>query len=242
MAAVAQAAALTRAHRLAQLRLGAAGARQMFAAWPLLDLEDIDGSFQRWLRVVVRLAQAQRDASSGLAAGYYRQFRAIEAAGAPPFVPLLAPELDVNALTGALVITGPAGLKRSLRTGVPLATAAELAQVETARASMRYVLDGGRTTITRSVAADPRSIGWARVASGSACAFCAMLASRGPVYSAGSVDFEAHKGCGCGAEPVFRQDAEWPPNARDYKQMWSDSGAQGPDALNTFRRHLAAGR
>lgn len=242
MAATEAAARLTRAHNLAQLRLGVVGTRQMLSAWPLLDLHDLDGTFERWLRVVTRLTQAQRQASASLAARYYTTFRAVEAPEAPAFVPVLAAEVDTNALTGALVVNGPATLRRAVGRGVPLADAAGLARAESARASMMHVLDGGRQTVNRSVAADQRAIGWARVASATACAFCSMLASRGPVYKADTVDFLTHKGCACGTEPVFRDDAEWPPNAREYQQMWSESGARGPDALNTFRRHLAAVR
>lgn len=242
MASTAEASALTEAHRLAQVRLGLLGARRMLAAWPLIDPEDIDRTFERWLRVVVPLTQAQRDASAALADRYYREFRNREAPGAPPFTPLRPDPLDVDALTGAMVVNGPATLKRALGRGLSIDAASALARTETARAAAYYTLDGGRNLISRSVAADRTALGWARVASGRACAFCAALASRGPVYSEATVGFEAHRGCGCSAEPVYRTDADWPANSRQYQQMWRESGASGPDALNTFRRHLAAGR
>jgi hypothetical protein len=63
---------------------------------------------------------------------------------------------------------------------------------------------GGRETITSTVKADPRAVGYERVTSGSACDFCSMLADRGAVYGEASADFEAHDGCACGAEPVYR--------------------------------------
>lgn len=240
MAATAEATRLTSAHRLAQLRLGVAGARQTMSAWPLLDPHDLDGTFARWLTVVTRLTEAQRQASASLAAAYYAQFRAAEIPDAPAFTPTLATAVDTDSLTAGLVVTGPAAL-RGLG-GAQLARAADTARVETARVSMMHALDGGRATVNGAVTSDRRAIGWARVASATACAFCSMLASRGPVYSADTVDFETHRGCGCGTEPVFREDAAWPVNSREHQQMWNASGASGPDALNTFRRHLASVR
>lgn len=242
MASSPAAAQLTERHRLAQLRLGAIGARRMLAAWPLIDPKAVDDTFERWLRVVLPLTQAQREASARLAQRYYSEFRNREVPDAPAFTPPPVTPLDTNALTGALVVTGPAALKNNVSRGMDLTRAAGLARTETARAAMRYGLEGGRTMLTGSVAADPRALGWARVASGRACAFCSMLASRGPVYSETSVGFEAHRGCGCSAEPVFNRDTAWPAGSRQYQQMWSESGASGPDALNTFRRHLASVR
>jgi len=62
----------------------------------------------------------------------------------------------------------------------------------------------------------------ARVASANSCAFCAMLASRGPVYKEETVDFEAHDHCTCGSEPVY-EGAEWPPNSKEYQDLWYEN-------------------
>lgn len=50
----------------------------------------------------------------------------------------------------------------------------------------RIVLNGARQTIADSVAADPGKPTYARHASANACAFCALLASRGAVYTSSS--------------------------------------------------------
>lgn len=239
MASTAAAAQLTERHRLAQLRLGIIGSQRTIAAWPLIDPANIDETFARWVRVVIPLTQAQREASVRLAERYYQTFRNLEIPAAERFIPPPVAPLDVDALTGALVVTGPASVKNNVARGMDIGRASGLARTETARAAMRYSLDGGRTLLTGAVGADRRALGWARVASGRACAFCSMLASRGPVFSEATVGFEAHRGCGCSAEPVFREDTAWPAGSRGYQQMWSESGASGPDALNTFRHHLA---
>ena len=47
----------------------------------------------------------------------------------------------------------------------------------------RQVLSVGRDTLMESIASDPAGPTYARHASANACAFCAMLATRGPVYT-----------------------------------------------------------
>jgi len=50
----------------------------------------------------------------------------------------------------------------------------------------RIVQNVGRDTITDAVVSDPAGPTYARHASANACAFCAMLATRGPVYAPGN--------------------------------------------------------
>lgn len=66
-----------------------------------------------------------------------------------------------------------------------------------------------------------------------------MLASRGGVYSRRSVDFPAHDGCSCSAEPVWSREQE-PPEVLALRRLWEEStaGLSGRDALNAFRRAL----
>lgn len=242
MAVNAAAARLTEAHRLAQARLGARTTTRILDVWPLLDLAALDDTFPRWLRSTVPIIQANRQASSTLAANYYRTFRTVSLGlDSDPFAPVLAGPASLDAVTGALVLTGPATIKRALTRGMPLSQAEALAQTESARAAMYHSLNGGRETIAASVAADPKAVGYARAASGDACAFCAMLASRGPVYSEDTVDFEAHPGCHCEPEPQFSRNDPWPDGSRDYQRMWNESQDGVPKAdrgLNAFRRHL----
>lgn len=194
---------LTEAHRLAQARLGADTVRQVFASFPLLDGTDIDGTFERWLRVVFPILRSQRSTSATLAANYLTTFRALELGVGATGASVLADGLPAEAVTTSLVVTGPAAIKSNIARGLSLASAMERAQVTAARATMRHVLNGGRETITQSVDADRRARGWQRVTSGNACSFCSLLASRGAAYGEASADFQAHDGCSCSAEPVY---------------------------------------
>lgn len=193
--------ALTEGHRLAQLRLGVSLVRRVRLAWPLLDPLNLDGSSERWLRVVVPLVEAQRGLSSTLAAGYYSQLRVSQLGEG--FSAVLAGPADIAALTTSLLVTGPVSVKAAMASSRRLSEAVDTAEARTARAAMRHALNGGRETLLQSLKADTQARGWRRVTSGRACDFCSMLASRGGVYSADSADFQAHDGCSCSAEPVW---------------------------------------
>lgn len=242
MALTPAAARLTETYRLAQARLGARVVAQMRSAWGVLNPEDLDGSFERWLRVALPLIQANRATAAALAAGYLSVFRTLELglAGSVGFHPTLAGAADTKAVTTSLLVTGPWSIKQAMTRGVALTQAVDVAEARTSAAAMRHTLDGGRETIVATVASDHRAVGWARVASGNACAFCAMTASRGPEYkSEQSAAFEAHDGCQCGAEPVYHADAPWPANSQRYRDLWDEHAAGADNPLNTFRQALA---
>lgn len=247
MAATAAAAHLTESHRLAQARIGSSTVRQMLAAWSVLRFDDLDGSFPDWLRVVVPLIAAQRRTSATLAANYLAVFRTLELGiAADTLRPVLADTVPLDALTTSMLVTGPARIRSALARKVPPQKALANAAAGTAAAAMRHALNGGRETVTETVKADPKAIGWARATSGSPCAFCAMLASRGPVYKskAGAEGnredrLKCHDSCNCTPEPVFRPDADWPTGSRRLHDLWEESTAAGGDPLNTFRRALA---
>lgn len=249
MAATLVGAQLTELQRAAQLRLAAQTVSQMRAAWGLLDPAELDATFERWLRVAVPVVQNNRAASARLAAAYLAAFRRAELGTVAGLPAVTAAPVDVKAVTTSLLVTGPWSIKKAMTAGVALARATDVAEARAAATAMRHVLDGGRDTILPTVAADRQALGWARVASANSCAFCAMLASRGPDYSSeGTASFEAHDGCQCGAEPVYSPDAAWPANSQRYRDLWDehtavrpDGAAPGSDAFNTFRRALAAG-
>lgn len=67
----------------------------------------------------------------------------------------------------------------------------------------QLIADSSRYTITGASAADPQANGWQRTGSGS-CGFCAMLISRGAIYTEDTAAFGAHRNCNCSAVPAFR--------------------------------------
>lgn len=241
MASSPSAAALTEGHRLAQLRLGASTVRLMRSTWPLLDPTDLDGTVERWLRVTVPLIDRQARQSTLLAGQYVQAFRTLEVGVDPGYAPVLAPPPDRNAVTTSLTVTGPVRIREQMTRLIPLAQAARIAESAMAAAGMRHALNGGRDTIIGSTRADRLALGWVRVVSGNPCAFCLMLASRGPVYRAETAGFQAHDSCSCSAEPVYSTDSAWPPGSRRAQALWQRAKAMDGDTTLNFR-HLVEGR
>ncbi|KWT60619.1 hypothetical protein ADL21_18310 [Streptomyces albus subsp. albus] len=120
-----------------------------------------------------------------------------------------------------------------------------------AMAADREALRAGRDLIDRASRQDRRVVGWARVTDGNPCAFCAMLASRGAIYTsrataagggrrkpAGSPDGRRranrrppvaledltryHNGCHCQTVPVYSRNDFMTPQARDYDRQWQE--------------------
>lgn len=241
MASSPSAAALTEGHRLAQARIAAQTVRLMRSAWPLLDPTNLDGTMARWLRVTVPLVSRQSAMSARLAAQYLTAFRAIELGLAGgTYTPVVA-VADTAAITTSLTVTGPVRIKDQMRRFVPFVRALTTAEAASASAGLRHALNGGRSTILDNVRRDRLALGWARVTSGDPCAFCAMLASRGPVYGEETADFQAHDSCSCTAEPVYSRDAAWPPGSERYRDLWQDAKRMGGDTAINFRQ-LVEGR
>lgn len=244
MASTALASRLTEAHRLAQARLGAQAAQQLLAAWQLLDPAELDATLDRWLRVVVPLVNAQRVTSARLSANYLSTFRALEL-GSSSYVPFLVEKIAPEAVVTSMTVTGPVAIRAALGRGIPFPTAVDRAAAGMAAAGMRHVLGGGRDTISTSIEADRKALGYARVTSGKTCAFCAMLASRGPVYKSQASAERAkdggkyHDSCNCTTEPVYREGAPWPAGAQRYHDLWQEVASGSDDPINTFRRALA---
>lgn len=256
--------ALTEAHRLEQARIGVQTARQLRSLWALLNAEGRTPTVDEWLGAVTTVLGRQHGLSAAAARDYYSAFRLAEI-GEAGFAARGIPTLNLEAVRASMVATGPYRLRQGIRRGLTVEEASQRAMISSAGEGVRIALDGGRQQIIRNVQADSRALGWVRVTDGDPCAFCAMLASRGPVFKgrataiAGTVfstsvnDYRAHARCGCTAEPVYRADTEWPGRAREFHDLWNraqqkarsdpewaSSGTKN-DALNNFRKLVERG-
>lgn len=127
-------------------------------------------------------------AAQSIAADYYDTVREVE--GAPGrFVPIVEPPASTGA--GALVgwasstATDDAAFEQLVRGGM-----------------QRRIVNQSRDVVVRSSIEDRAARGWMRIGAGK-CDFCAMLISRGAVYSERTVGFATHDHCGCNAAPAF---------------------------------------
>ena len=115
------------------------------------------------------------------------------------------------------------------------------------RAAERHAQEPARELV-QDVADEWPGVAWARVLTGpTSCYFCAMLASRGPVYTSetsalykgGQRVDKYHDGCDCEAVLVTNYSI-WE-GKRAHKlleQLWNDTteGFSGRGAMNAFRR------
>lgn len=234
---------LTRAHLQAQTRLRAAALRDFVRLWPLWQGDE--RSFRRLIAASTPLLRVYHGQSSALTSSYLQSFRAAERVGGD-FSPRLAEPLDEGVVGGTLFLTGHEMTRRAIAAGHSPQAAMQTALTRTSGSVTRLALQGGRDTLVASTAADTAAGGYVRVTSGNPCAFCAMIASRGPVFSEDTADFEAHDHCACTGEPSY-PGSEWPGRAREFRDTYNrairEALAAGElgrgtanDSLNAFRR------
>lgn len=229
MATTTEGRRLTEQHRILQRRLAALTVAQMRQLWRLLDPENLPASSEDWLTATVAMIERNHAASAALSARYFVQFRQTEVRdGAFQLPP--APILNREQATTSLTVTG---ISRVAEGKAAVDTAAA--------AAVRLALNGGRGMLVDAVEADPVALGWIRVTDGDPCAFCALLASRGPTFkSRGSAGFQAHDSCACTAEPVYDRNTEWPGRNREWADLYSEVAQGQPNPLNAFRRAYEA--
>ena len=219
MARTARANAETAKQRRVQALIRTVVQRRLTALWPMLDPLRLDETSPAWVAAAVEQIRGWHALSARAAASYFLAYRLAEGVvGTPP--PLVAPVFSLEAVKTSLIVTGPVALKKSTANGVPFSVSVPNAQTMTLGAAGRHVQQGGWDMLDSGVRSDDQAQGWARVASGDACAFCLMLAGRGPVYkSEETVAFEAHDHEACGLEPVF-ENYQWNSTAQRAAEAW----------------------
>jgi len=185
--------------------LSAQTARELRNIWPRLDWDHLAETYPLWFEEVARLVKRDRKISAGLASAYYKAFRRAEGLSARASTVVLS-DVNPEQLEIALRATAIGQYNKSLEAGHEVPKAISIALEASTGAATRLVLNGGRETVHASTMADPEASGWRRITSSNGCDFCLMLAGRGDVYSAETVDFSAHDHCSCMAEPAFGVD------------------------------------
>ena len=234
-------AALAEAHRIAQLRESAKVEAALAALWRrTIDPDDFERTFVLFREQALPLLQAGISRSQGVADAYLASLYEAKGLPAPPITALRP--VDESYLRGRIGLGAQSIYTASAlrRGGDPdaLMKAALAGMVGQAKGTM---LNAGRQRVQTLGSRDTRR--FARVSDGKPCSFCAMLISRGPVYTAATADFRAHAAprggtCGCSVRPVLPGDADrgWTPEARRFRAIWNDV-AEGDSTA--FRRVLS---
>ena len=239
-------------------RLNRSTLRDMTELWGLWRVGEWE-SFTQFATAAATLARARYGEAADLAVDYYRAFRLAEGAsgiatprrGSAPTRAELVGKLEAASLSKTV---------EALRAGQSPQAARQAGLTRASGVMTRESIAGANDALLESAKADPeagaRSPGrggkWQRVTnSGDPCAFCAMLAGRGPVYSEETADFEAHWHCNCTAEVAY-PGTGLPEQAKEYDRIYKravDSArASGElerktsnDLLNAFRREYERG-
>ena len=216
---------LTEAHRVAQVKVRNRVEREVKKQTHLVDLSDISGSYEWKLNLLGIVRDGYSD-SVNLATDYVPQFAIAETGSAESAV---IPEFDASAVDLTIRAQGDAAIKKAIGAGVEPQAALLQAVPSLAGWLGQQAAAGGRLVVTDTVKYSGKSGRWRRVAGGVACAFCGMLAGRGPVYTADTVLFRSHKHCGCGAEQVF---GDWQPTELEeqWRQAYEDAAKSADNA------------
>jgi hypothetical protein len=201
MPASGRARELAEAFRLGtQLRL-TAGRPYLTALVSELDVVTLGAAQDEAWRPLVDAVQSRRLVEAAYGSRFVTDFRIGQ--GAP--AGLVVPDVGSSAASTAALRNRLNGLIRSkAAAGYDLAVAAPTTRRQIRAAAEGLVARGARGTVERSATTVGRY--WRRVTDGDPCAFCAMLASRGPVYgSKQTAETRAadgrryHDHCGCTA-------------------------------------------
>lgn len=240
-----QAAQAQRFRRI-QALLAAQMARDVLRVWrELMNPAKVDQSWPAVRAALMPIVQRAREQSATLAKAAYLDAR--RAAGVPDdgFNPEGPLYLAADRLEASLDVTGPVEFKRAIAAGKSPEQAMDAAAVRMVGSTQFLALEGGRSVMKRSIEADERATGYARITDNDPCAWCAMLASRGPVYKSAVTAGDPRQGgdryhdhCGCQAWPAFTLDEPFVGVAEKLYDQWLTvtRGTGGRNAVNTWRR------
>lgn len=207
--------------------------RDLVAFWRQLDTTDARAATEAVRAVVAELGPAYAFAAGGVTADWYDELRDEAQVRAPYRARVAEPpnaerlEILARWSTGSLFGADPDD---------------RLALSKLAGGLQRVVADGSRDTVAWNVREDPAGPMYARHTSGRACAFCRMLATRGPVYrSERTAGGDYHDDCHCVAVPVWDVDAhEDPPYVEEWREQYAaareEAGGKTKDILREMRR------
>jgi hypothetical protein len=229
---------LTEDHRLVQARLMSVVSIQVLQIWGGFDIRRIDESWLFLEPALMAVIERARRESEDITDVYFRSFRdAEDVPGPAPTDYRVARDWQTPAKV-SLRVTGPVTAKRLVQQKAPQPE--KVALVRATGVATRVVADGGRELLGNAIRRDRRSLGYARVTSPRPCAFCAMIAGRGPVFRKTTVEFDAHDHCGCTGEPVYDRRTRWPGRAHEFEELYKSSTVGADDPLNAFRRAYEA--
>lgn len=243
---------LTRQHQAELIAVGAALEQEVRRVARTVSTSNVDAWWLRTMEELLRLVLGSFGASRRLGERYLLHHAALEGVE-------LAPELaawSTEQAATALRVTGPVAWKRSLAGSGSEMVASRTMADTLAGSAQRLALAGSRETVAGTIARSVGTVvGWRRVPDADPCAWCAMLASRGAVFTsreaAGGVvgrrgvtrgtrglGMSFHDNDQCTVEPLYEHEDE-PAYVDDLYQQWLEvtEGLSGDAAIRAWREH-----
>lgn len=239
-------AAEAQRYRRVQALLAAQMAREVLRVWrELMNPAKVDASWLAVRAALMPIVRQAREQSAVLARSAYMDAR--RTAGVPDgdFDPEGPLQLAVDRMESSLDVTGPVEFKKAIAAGKSPQQAMDAAAVRMVGSTQYLALEGGRSVMKQSIEADERATGYARVTDNDPCHWCAMLASRGPVYKSAKTAGDPRQGgdryhdhCACQAWPAFTLNEPFVGLAEKLYDDWLrvTRGTGGRNAVNTWRR------
>lgn len=173
--------AITEGYRLEQTGLRGQTELDVAVIMALLfNINDITGSWPETEAAIIEVIRQRGAQSVRLSQRAYELIRDAENIPGLPTVRGPGGPLDVDLLVKNLRAIGPGSAGEGLVKGWPDVVSTTTTRV--AGEASRVTQNQGRFSMHNSAMADKECIGWVRVTDGNPCAFCRLLASRGPVY------------------------------------------------------------
>ena len=202
------------AHRLLVDEAVRAATTDFLAEWRLMDLDNAAQTTAQVKEVLPLIGDAYGDAAGAIGADWYEDLREASVPSSRPYRATVA-DLPTESQYSALGGWGTAPLYSETPDYA-------LALTRLAGGLQRQVTTVDRHTILDNILRDDVTVRHARTASSGACAFCAMLAIRGGVYTDETVKFRAHDYCRCMSVPVFGNETLERPSHYDLYQRAYD--------------------
>lgn len=218
MARSAEARALTEAQRISQNALAESTGRMVGRRYyrAARSVADIDALRSSWVADAVAQSQAAARKSQDRTRRYLTRYADAEGEE----LEVITPTLSEVSMAQTMTVSGPIMFKVGKSRGLSDDQALAYSRTRVSMAARNIVMGAGRDMTMQTARHNHER--FRRVTDGKPCAFCAMLASRGPVYvSMDTADFRAHGACGCTAEIAFETPDEWVAQyATDEEVAW----------------------
>lgn len=140
-----------------------------------------------------------------------------------------------------MTLSGPVTRRVAIRAGASEAEALALARKRMGIAAGKLARDRDRLSVIRS--ARKSKLRARRVIVGKTCAFCSMLAARGPVYTPETAAFQSHPHCDCTYEISDQTPKQWlRSGATSHEEAISDAYDQAAEATKNVSNGKARRR